>query len=301
MQVEGKRRTPPANRPAAEVGQSEGAGPMTLAPTTETRPINSSVARKLMALRPAYEQYEYDVSREDVRPYVKGLELLWQHAEGQPALWHAVCVRESEVGDSEGSVRLWFEDEDEFCVVEKGEQLEIRERLGPALLPDKWWTHEFFSKNPLTSFRMCKHAIDNLLKVDESHAAWPPSWGKDASAWGLRYASGKQLAEDAQRWPYNGTARAAAGLASATRVNRCNYCNRQQKNIPEKYIRGNKLSHDLNTPGTFMCRASDKTAQKCKTKSAGGKTNHHRKLAGRVERPFEHPDNNYSRGASYHY
>ena len=278
MQVDGKRRMPAANRPAAEVGQSEGAGPMTLAPTTETRPINPSVARKLMAVRPGYERYEYDVKREDLRPYLKGLELRWQSAEGQPALWHAVCVRESEVIDPEGSVRLWFEDEDEFCVVEKGEPFEMRERLGPALLPVKWWTHVFFKKHPLTSFRMCRHAIRNLVAVDESHAAWPPSWGTDVSDWGLRHASDKELAEDARRRPSSAKARAAAGLVSATRTDRCNFCNRQQKNISTKDLNNGKLLHDFDTPGTFMCRARDNTSQKCMSKHAA-KANYHPNMA----------------------
>ena len=122
-----------------------------------------------MAVPIYYEQYAHGVTREDVQPYDKGLELLWQTAVGQPALWHAIRVRGSDLGDPEGSIRVWFEDEDEILHQEPADFL------------------------PLTSFRTCTNAFNNLKKVAESKAAWPPSWGKDVSEFALKYTSDKQL------------------------------------------------------------------------------------------------------------
>ena len=105
--VDGKRKRTSVHHEEAAV-VTEGAGRKMLKPKTTTRKINASMARKIMAVQPQFETYQYGIERENVRTYDKGLEMLWDDRRGQPATYFPIKVRPREPGDPPGSVRVEF-------------------------------------------------------------------------------------------------------------------------------------------------------------------------------------------------
>jgi hypothetical protein len=126
----------------------------------------------------------------DMDPCVQGLQVLWETSATSGAWWD-VFVHEDPVGlDDPDNVRLYFPKDDKVCECSRHElddrgwvrQVDSIVRISKL---HRWWTHQFFVEHPLTEFRICQHAYNNIFDVKEADVSWPEHGGFDDSTFGM--------------------------------------------------------------------------------------------------------------------